>query len=346
MTDSGFPLSIAPMMEWTDRHYRHLMRGITRKTVLYSEMVTAEAILRGNRDKLLSQERDNPVVLQLGGDNPERIRLASGFAREYGYDSLNLNVGCPSDRVQSGNFGACLMREPNLVSELMIAMREGSGLGVSVKHRIGVDGQESYEDLARFVRLVSEKARVDHFIVHARIAILGGLSPAENRTIPPLRYEDVFRLKEDFPGLRIEVNGGIRDLATARSFLERGLDGVMIGRAAYENPMIFQNADKMFAASTGGLGGMGGFGTGGVSDLGDANSEFSWETWILHLEEYLRSWVASGGKVHIVLRHCLGLFHGQPGGRKFRCILTERMHKEPQNWGLFRECARISRCSL
>lgn len=375
MSDLDFPLSIAPMMEWTDRHYRFLMRKITKKTILYTEMVTAEAILRGNQDKLLGKSEDSPCVLQLGGDNPEKILQASKIGREYDYDALNLNVGCPSERVQNGSFGACLMKEPNLVAELMLAMREGSDLPVSVKHRIGVNGLESYDDLARFVQIVNEKGQTDHFIVHARIAILEGLSPSENRTIPPLRYEDVFRLKKDFPTLRIEINGGIKDLNMAKQLIDAGVDAVMIGRAAYENPMIFQFADQFQLLSKQDQ-------TSLITSISEANAKFNnlniasnskmndsdkaeakslsqgtfqqeafvqaylesfdWEYLNEEIENYLNDWVSKGGKIHTVLRHALGFFYGQKGGRGFRRYLSENMHKSPSEVRLFRKAVEAS----
>jgi tRNA-dihydrouridine synthase A len=375
MSDLDFPLSIAPMMEWTDRHYRFLMRKITKKTILYTEMVTAEAILRGNQEKLLGKSEDSPCVLQLGGDNPEKILQASRIGREYDYDALNLNVGCPSERVQNGSFGACLMKEPNLVAELMLAMREGSDLPVSVKHRIGVNGLESYDDLARFVQIVHEKGQTDHFIVHARIAILEGLSPSENRTIPPLRYEDVFRLKKDFPTLRIEINGGIKDLNMAKQLIDAGVDAVMIGRAAYENPMIFQFADQFQLLSKQDQSSL-------ITSLSEANAKFNnsniaskskingsdmaeakslsqgifqqeafvqpylesfdWEYLNEEIENYLNDWVSKGGKIHTVLRHALGFFYGQKGGRGFRRYLSENMHKSPSDVKLFRQAMQAS----
>jgi tRNA-dihydrouridine synthase A len=324
----SFPLSVAPMMEWTDRHYRFMMRLITKKTILYSEMVTAEAILRGDTDKLLAKNDDSPVILQLGGDNPDKILRASRYAKEYGYDGVNLNVGCPSDRVQNGNFGACLMKTPELVSELMIAMREGSSLPISIKHRIGIDGKESYQDLANFVQIISSKSKVSHFIIHARIAILGGLSPAENRSIPPLRYEDVFQVKRDFPDLRIEINGGIKTLADAKLIIKNGVDAVMIGRAAYENPSIFFEADHFPTE----LNMIEDFPPDTISN----QPNIDWNAFMDELEIYCKEWIEQGGKIHHVLRHSLGLFHGKPGGKKFRRYLSESMYKEPKGYDLFR----------
>lgn len=337
MFDLDFPLSIAPMMEWTDRHYRFLMRKITQKTILYTEMVTAEAILRGNQEKLLGKSEDGPCVLQLGGDSPEKILQAARIGAEFCYDALNLNVGCPSERVQNGSFGACLMKEPNLVAELMLAMAEGSKLPVSVKHRIGVNGLESYDDLSKFVQIVHERGKTIHFIVHARIAILEGLSPSENRNIPPLRYDDVHRLKKDFPHLKIEINGGIKDLNDAIFQIDSGIDAVMIGRAAYENPMIFRFADSIFTNQ------------GINSDLEKKNSinimnpeSFNWDKLNEEIEMYLSDWVAQGGRIHTVLRHALGFFYGQKGGRIFRRYLSENMHKSPSDIRLFKNAIASS----
>jgi tRNA-dihydrouridine synthase A len=346
MSDLSFPISIAPMMEWTDRHYRFLMRLITKKTILYTEMVTAEAILHGNLEKLLYREKDNPIILQLGGDSPEKIFKASQIGMSYGYDGLNLNVGCPSQRVQSGSFGACLMKDPNLVAELMLAMKEGGQCPISIKHRIGVNGQESYKDLANFVKIVSEKGDCNHFIVHARIAILEGLSPSENRTIPPLRYEDVFQLKKDFPHLNFEINGGILNLIDAMRFLEQGLDGVMIGRAAYENPMVFQKADQLVDSFKDTVPKS----NEGTDDSLDSKirqntilkEPMNWEDFNFKLESYLQNWLEKGGKVHSVLRHSLGFFHGKIGGKKFRRYLSENMHRSPNDPSLFRKAMQAS----
>jgi tRNA-dihydrouridine synthase A len=238
------------MMERTDRHYRYFMRQITRHTLLYTEMITASAILRGNRDKLLGfSDIERPLALQLGGDDPAQLAECARLAEDWGYSEVNLNAGCPSDRVQSGHFGACLMAQPALVARCVEAMRRVTSLPVTVKHRIGIDGLERYVDLGHFVRVVAQ-AGCDRFIVHARIAVLQGLSPRENRTVPPLRYADVYRLKADFPALVIEMNGGITTLTQVDEHLQ-AVDGVMIGRAAYDNPYLFALADRRyFAAET------------------------------------------------------------------------------------------------
>lgn len=298
---SPYPLSIAPMMEYTDRHYRYFMRRITRKTLLYTEMVTAIAILKGDRDKLLAfSPEEHPIALQLGGDNPEEIRDAVEVAELYGYDEYNINIGCPSDKVQEGNFGACLMATPERVREIVAAMRSATSKPVTVKHRIGIDGRESYEELREFVEIVNE-ARPDRFTVHARIAILEGLSPKENRSIPPLRYEDVYRLKEELPELEIEINGGIKNLAAALDHLKR-VDAVMIGRAAYDTPFVFAEADS--------------------SILGEPQLLLSRREVVEGMYEYINRVQEVGYHPRSVIRHMLGLFAGQPGSRRWKQRLS------------------------
>jgi tRNA-dihydrouridine synthase A len=231
------------MMERTDRHFRYFLRQLTRRTVLYTEMRTTGAILHGHREFQLGFDPvEHPICLQVGGDSPDDLARASELAASYGYDALNLNVGCPSERVQNGRFGACLMRHAEIVARCAAAMQAASGLPVGVKHRIGVDDDDSYEFMASFVRTVAQ-AGVRHFTVHARKAILSGLSPKDNRTIPPLRYDEVFRLKAEHPELFIEINGGIATLDHVRDLLAR-VDGVMIGRAAWDRPYLFARADE------------------------------------------------------------------------------------------------------
>lgn len=236
-------LSIAPMMDRTDRHYRYFMRQITRRTLLYTEMVTTAAILHGDQEQLLGfSPEEKPLVLQLGGDNPNHLATCAKIAEDMGYDQVNLNVGCPSDRVQNGNFGACLMAQPELVAKAVEAMQKVVNIPVTIKHRIGIDDQDKYEDMAHFVRIVAN-AGCQHFSVHARKAWLQGLSPKENRTIPPLRYEEVHRLKQEFPQLFIEINGGFKTLTEVKDQLQF-VDAVMIGRAAYDHPYLFATADQ------------------------------------------------------------------------------------------------------
>ncbi len=296
------PVSIAPMMEKTDRHYRYFIRRITRSTLLYTEMVTASAIIHGDRDYLLGyDESEHPISLQLGGDDPHELARAVRIAEAYGYDEYNLNVGCPSDRVQNGSFGACLMARPERVRDLVAAMRAVTAKPVTVKHRIGIDGRESYDDLLGFVDTVrcAEPAR---FTVHARIAVLSGLSPKENRTVPPLRYDDVYRLKRDRPDLQIEINGHIETLAQIDDHLSR-VDAVMIGRAAYDNPWLFADVDaRYFGAAPGSL-----------STRRDV---------VEQMLPYLAEWHAAGWPARNVVRHMLGLFAFQPGTRKFKQALS------------------------
>ena len=296
------PLSLAPMMDRTDRHYRYVMRQISRRTLLYTEMVTAQAIRYGNRDHLLGFTADErPLVLQVGGDDPALLVEATRAAAEFGYDAINLNVGCPSDRVQSGNFGACLMTQPQRVAEAVAAMMAASPLPVSVKHRIGVDHLDRYEDMVHFVATVAQ-AGCRHFTVHARKAWLQGLSPKDNRTVPPLRYGDVHRLKQDFPHLWIEINGGIVTLDQVATQLDR-VDGVMMGRAAYDNPYLFAEVDRRFF---------------GVSDAPLTRFEV-----VETLLPYIDHWTSRGLKLNKITRHLLMLFAGQPGSRQWKRILTE-----------------------
>ncbi len=305
---TNFPqpkISIAPMMEWTDRHYRFFMRLITKKTLLYTEMITTPAILLGDRDRFLSYSKvELPLAIQLGGDNPDQLAECSVIAENYGYTEVNLNVGCPSDRVQNGNFGACLMAKPELVASCISKMKSRVKIPVTVKHRIGIDTLDKYEDLRNFVKIVSE-AGCDKFIVHARIAILKGLSPSENRTIPPLRYEDVFALKKDFPHLNIEINGGIKDPLNSSELFEK-TDGIMIGRRAYEDPYIFSGVDR------------------GLFKL---NTEIhSRKEILIQMIPYIEEHVKRGGKPNQILRHVLGLFNGVKGARYFRRYLSENMY--------------------
>ncbi len=299
-----WPLSIAPMMDRTDRHYRYLMRQITKHTMLYSEMITTGAILHGDRDKLLGfSQAELPLALQLGGDDPCQLAACACIAEAYGYSEVNLNVGCPSDRVQSGHFGACLMTQPEVVARGVEAMRQATSLPVTVKHRIGIDNLDHYDDLARFVHIVSQ-AGCDRFIVHARVALLQGLSPRENRTIPPLRYPDVYRLKHEFPNLLIEINGGITSLEQAREHLQQ-VDGVMIGRAAYDNPFLFAQADTVCYAD----------------ETPPANRRQVIETMI----PYVEYWLTQGISATRTLRHMMGLFAYQRVAKVWRRYLTERL---------------------
>lgn len=296
------PLSIAPMMDRTDRHYRYMMRLITRKTLLYTEMVHINAILCGDRARLLKYHpSENPIALQVGGGDAQKLAECAKIAEDLGFDEININVGCPSSRVQSGHFGACLMLEPERVAEGVVAMRAVSNLPVTVKHRIGVDEVDKYEDMARFVDIVSQSG-ADRFSVHARKAWLQGLSPKQNRNIPPLRYDDVYRLKKEYPNLDIEINGGIKTHAEIKDHLQY-VDAVMIGRAAYDNPWQFVDADRLFFNDN--------------HDL-PTRQEVA-EKMLIYIEEQMKK----GVRMMSITRHILQLFSGQPGARHWRRSLGE-----------------------
>jgi tRNA-dihydrouridine synthase A len=293
-------LSVAPMMDWTDRHCRSFHRILAPHAVLYTEMVTEGAVLFGNRDRLLGFDAgEHPVVLQLGGSDPVKLAEAARIGAEFGYDALNLNCGCPSDRVQAGRFGACLMAEPALVAECVAAMREASGLDVSVKTRIGLDQSEGYDFLLRFIEPI-RAAGCHAFIIHARKAWLKGLSPRENREVPPLDYSVPRRLKHEFPELTISVNGGIETLTAAQDHLAWA-DGVMIGRAAYQQPWFLATLDAAF------------FG-GALPSRHEIVSRY---------RPYLERRLAEGVRLHAMTRHMLGLFNGERGGRLWRRHLGE-----------------------
>jgi len=289
------------MLDWTDCHFRYFVRLISRRVLLYTEMVSCGAILHGNKTQILDFDpAENPLVLQLGGSDPGQLARCAGIAGEWGYQGVNLNVGCPSDRVQNGLFGACLMKSPAKVAECVAGMKTYSQLPVSVKCRIGVDDHDTYEHLYRFVSTVAG-AGCDTFIVHARKAWLKGLSPKENRTVPPLRYDLVERLKRELPHLNIIVNGGILDLDQAFRYL-RWADGVMIGRAVYHNPYLLAGADGRFYA--------------------DPHPLPSREQLIEAYLPYVKRRLREGVRLHTMTRHLLGLYHGQPGARHWRRHLS------------------------
>lgn len=284
------------MMDRTDRWFRQLMRLISRRTWLYTEMVTANAILHGDRDRLLAYDAaEHPVALQLGGDEPDKLAQAARIGAELGYDEINLNVGCPSDRVQRGSFGACLMLRPERVAECVSAMQAVVDVPVTVKHRIGVDDHDAYEDMLRFVDVVSA-AGCRVFSVHARKAWLSGLSPKQNREVPPLRYGEVHRLKAERPDLVIEINGGIRSLAAVDEQLEH-VNGVMIGRWAWDRPFEFSRIDRQF------------FGGDGVPSREEVVSRYT---------AFARRELESGGRPVLVLRPLLNLYAGEPGTRRWK----------------------------
>jgi tRNA-dihydrouridine synthase A len=290
------------MLDWTDRHCRYFLRRITRRTLLYTEMITTGALLHRDPGDFLDFDPDErPLALQLGGSVPDEHARCSGLAATWGYDEVNLNVGCPSDRVRNGRFGACLMADPGLVADGVAAMTEASPLPVTVKHRIGIDDRDSYDELAHFVATVAD-AGCRTFVVHARKAWLAGLSPRENREIPPLQYATVHRLKRDFPTLEIVLNGGIRSLDEVDE--HRALvDGVMIGREAYQNPWLLADADRRV--------------------FGDDHGMPTRRDVAEQMLDYIDRWQAAGTPLHRITRHMLGLFHGQPRARAWRRELSE-----------------------
>jgi tRNA-dihydrouridine synthase A len=302
---------VAPMMDWTDRHCRFFHRLLAPHARLYTEMVTSGAVLHGDRERLLGfSPAEAPVALQLGGHEPADLAACARIGADLGYAEINLNVGCPSDRVQSGRFGACLMREPALVAESVAAMRAAVTIPVTVKCRIGVDAQDDYADLHKFVEpLVA--AGLKTLIVHARKAWLHGLSPKENREIPPLNYPRVYQLKREFPDLRVVINGGIVDVDAAKSHLTH-VDGVMLGRVAYHDPYVLAQLEQAL------------FGTALPAR----------EDIVARLEPYIAEHTRNGGALHHVGRHVLGLFLGLPGARIFRRYLSEHMHRPGADFGV------------
>jgi tRNA-dihydrouridine synthase A len=293
---------VAPMMDWTDRHCRFFHRLISQHTLLYTEMVTTGALIHGDHHRFLKFNLDeHPLAFQLGGSNPRELALCAKMIEDYGYDEVNLNVGCPSDRVQNGRFGACLMLEPGLVADCVAAMCAAVSIPVTVKSRTGVDQRDSYEELAVFVEKVAS-AGCKTLIIHARKAWLSGLSPKQNREVPPLNYDVVCQLKADFPLLEIVVNGGVANLGQAEALLQR-VDGVMVGREAYHNPYLLAEVDKcIFSAA----------------DPARTRNEIM-ELLLPYIQEQLEN----GIRLNSVTRHVLGLFHGEPGARAWRRHLSE-----------------------
>jgi len=302
-------LCVAPMMDWTDKYDRYFLRQMSKHTWLYTEMVTCGAILHGGiQDRLLGFDpSEHPIAVQLGGSDPADLAKCAAIAEGYGYDEINLNVGCPSERVSSGSFGACLMAEPELVAECVAAMVAAVKVPVTVKHRIGIDKMQSYEELCHFVDTV-HKGGCNTFIVHARIAILKGLSPKENRQVPPLKYEWVYQLKKDFPHLEIIINGGIQTLDEAEEHLQH-VDGVMMGRAAYHQPFdVLSAADER------------------IYDDGASGSARSRQEVMDRMIPFLEENLAAGVSLNTISRHMLGLFAGCKGGRAYRRLLAEQVH--------------------
>ena len=302
MTYPNYRFSTAPMMDWTDRHCRFLFRQLTKQTLLYTEMVVADAIIHGDRERLLGHDvSEHPIALQLGGSDPVKLAAAARASMEFGYDEINLNVGCPSDRVQSGTFGACLMRTPELVAECVSAMKAAVPVPVTVKCRIGVDDQDIEEALDRLTDDVLA-AGADAIWVHARKAWLQGLSPKENRDIPPLNYERVYRLKQRLPNVFVGINGGIKTLDEAVMQLEAGVDGVMLGRAAYHDPSQLADVDRRI--------------------FGAPSVQTDWAGIIDAMAEYAARHIEGGGRLVHITRHMTGLFHGLAGARRWRQILS------------------------
>ena len=298
---------VAPMMDWTDRHDRVFLRQLSTNALLYTEMVTSAALKHGDAQYLLQHSPDeHPVALQLGGSDPSELAEAAILGEQAGYDEINLNVGCPSDRVQSGAFGACLMAEPELVADCVSSMMAKVNLPVTVKCRIGIDDRDSQEELENFIGTVAD-AGCDTFIIHARKAILSGLSPKENREIPPLKYPSVFAVKKSFPQLSIIINGGIQTLEDAASLLEH-TDGVMLGREAYQNPYILNDVDNIFFGST-------------------KNTQTRTEQ-LQKFIPYIEKELEGGTPLHHMTRHILGLYKGQKGGKQFRRHLSENSYKK------------------
>lgn len=299
-------LSVAPMMDWTDRHCRYFHRTLSKNVLLYTEMVTSPALIKGNATYLLEFDKsEHPIALQLGGSDPNELAKAAVIGSKYGYDEINLNVGCPSDRVQSGTFGAVLMKTPEVVAKCCKEMIDAVDIEVTVKCRVGVDQQDPNETLPKFLEYISN-AGVTRVIIHARKAILSGLSPKQNRNVPPLNYEIVYRMKELFPNLHISLNGGIQSLQEAKVHLDNGIDGIMIGRAAYQKPgEILIDVDNY---------------------IFNDKIQTSEKDVVKKMVPYIESQYKNGNKVSKITRHMLGLFSGQKGAKGWRKILSENAH--------------------
>lgn len=313
-------LSVAPMMDWTDQDFRYLCRLISSHTLLYTEMVTTGALIHGDRARFLKHHQDEyPLALQLGGCGPKALAQCAKMAEDAGFQEVNVNIGCPSDRVQNGAFGACLMAEPDLVARGVEAMKKATNLPVTVKTRLGIDHQDSYEFLYQFVDAVNQ-AGADALILHARKAWLQGLSPKQNRNVPPLDYERVYQIKQDFPDLHVDINGGIETLVQAQAHLSV-VDGVMMGRAIYNQPYLLAEADKSLFA-----------------DESDVPSQHDIvEQMLPFIEQRMRS----GRPLKSITRHMLGLFQGQPGARRWRRHLSENAHLPGADINVIREASKL-----
>lgn len=308
------------MMDWTDRHDRYFLRLFNPHVRLYTEMVTTGALIHGDRERFLKFDgSEHPLALQLGGSNPADLATCTKMAEDWGYDEVNLNVGCPSDRVQQNKIGACLMAEPELVAECIATMQAAVKIPVTVKHRIGIDDLDDYEHLLRFVETVA-KTGCQTFIVHARIAILAGLSPKENREIPPLRYDDVYRLKQEFPHLTIHLNGGVKTVAEIQRHWQH-TDGVMIGREAYHNPWLLAEALPLFGESL----------------------QHTRESLLEAYMEFMARELAAGVPLTQMTRHILGLYQGQAGARRWRQHISENAHRKGATLDVVRQAANFVR---
>ncbi|WP_026376831.1 tRNA dihydrouridine(20/20a) synthase DusA [Aestuariibacter salexigens] len=309
-------ISVAPMLDWTDRHCRYFMRLLTQHSVLYTEMVTTGALIFGKGDYLRFHQQEHPVALQLGGSDVSDMRRCAEMAQHRGYDEVNINVGCPSDRVQNGRFGACLMAEPQTVADCVSSMQAAVDIPVTVKSRIGIDDMDEYEDLSRFIDTVAS-AGCTTFIVHARKAWLQGLSPKQNREIPPLMYDRVYQLKSEFPDLHISINGGIKTLEEAKAHLQH-VDGVMIGREAYANPFMLSEVDHVI--------------------YGEQPSVLGREQVVEQMIDYAKQEIAASDcRIWHIARHMLGLFQGQPGGRHWRRHLSQHGTKRDADHTLLKD---------
>lgn len=318
----NYTFCIAPMMDWSDRHCRHFWRLLTKKSLLYTEMVTTGALIHGDRERFLHfGKSEHPVALQLGGSNPTDLAQCAQWAQDWGYNEVNLNCGCPSDRVQSGMFGACLMAQPLLVAQCVSAMRSACDIPVTVKHRIGIDDMESYDQLTAFVEPVAA-AGCEVFIVHARKAWLKGLSPKENREIPPLNYDWVYQLKQDYPELSIVLNGGIKTLTECETHL-RQVDGVMIGREAYHNPWMLAEVDSRL--------------------FGAENPATQRDDVIEALLPYISEQMTRGARLNHITRHILGLYQGVAGARKFRRHISENAFRKEAGIEILNEAYKLVR---
>jgi len=298
--------SVAPMLDWTDRHERYFLRLITRHALLYTEMVTTGAIIFGDRDRYLRfNPEEHPLALQLGGSDVGHLAECTKIAEDYGYDEVNLNLGCPSNRVQNGSFGACMMAEPSLVAECIASMTDAAEIAVTAKTRIGIDDKDSFEELVHFIGSMHE-AGCNSFVVHARKALLQGISPKENRSIPPLKYDVVYKIKELFPQCHISINGGIKTLEETVEHLKH-VDGVMMGREAYHNPYLLSQVDQLI--------------------FDDSHEILSRHQVVESMFPYIEKQLASGERLQSIVRHMLGIFQGVSGTKAWKRFLSENAHK-------------------